>query len=136
VSKTSNTLSISFSSAMKNIDRIDKESRKLLEKELNESQVFAVCLSTREGLTNAIKHGHHSDSSKIIHYALTLKRDKLFIEIEDQGEGFDWKTICKKTPNPELDHGRGLTIIREYSSEYTYNKKGNKLKITIQKSAL
>jgi len=41
----------------------------------------------------------------------------------------------KKKPNPELDHGRGLTIISEYCSEYSYNEKGNKLKMAINKSA-
>jgi len=35
--KTKKQLSISFSSAMKNIDRIDKESRKLLEKRKDKS---------------------------------------------------------------------------------------------------
>ncbi|MBW2220707.1 MAG: ATP-binding protein [Deltaproteobacteria bacterium] len=135
ISKSEKQLSISFSSSMDNIDRIDKETRKLLEKELSDSQIFAVSLSMREGLTNAIKHGHRSDSDKIIQYTLTSKEDKLIIEIEDQGEGFDWRKNRKKKPNPELDHGRGLTIINEYCSEYSYNEKGNKLKMTIHKSA-
>jgi serine/threonine-protein kinase RsbW len=135
ISKSKKQLSISLSSSMDNIDRIDKETRKLLEKELGGSQIFAISLSMREGLTNAIKHGHRSDSNKIIKYTLTLKKDKLIIEIEDQGEGFDWKKNRNKNPSPELDHGRGLTIISEYCSEYSYNEKGNKLKMTINKSA-
>lgn len=133
VSKIGKQLVISFSSTMENIDKIDLETRMLLKNKLSDSQIFAVCLSSREGLTNAIKHGHLSKADKTIRYTLTLAADRLIIEIEDQGDGFDWKKTCQKKPNPELDHGRGLTIIREYSSDFSYNERGNKLTMVFDK---
>jgi len=134
ISKSEKQLSISFSSSMDIIDKIDIETRRLLKDELDDSHIFALSLCMREGLTNAIKHGHRLDTDKITQYTLTIGEKTIIIEIEDQGEGFDWRKVRKKKTNPKLDHGRGLTIINEYCSEYRYNEKGNKLTMIIHKS--
>ena len=130
VSKAARRLSIIFSSTMENIDRADRETRLFLTDKLTDSQIFGVCLSMREGLTNAVKHGHHYDAGKIIKYLLTLNENRLIFEIEDQGQGFDWRKVCRQEPVPVSNHGRGLAIIREYSSEFSFNEKGNKLSVT------
>jgi serine/threonine-protein kinase RsbW len=134
VSKDAGRLSIIFSSTMENIDRADLETRLFLEDELTDSQIFGVCLSMREGLTNAVKHGNHNDAGKMIKYVLTITEDRLILEIEDHGQGFDWRKASGKEPVSVSDHGRGLAIIDEYSSEFSFNEKGNQLKITILKS--
>jgi serine/threonine-protein kinase RsbW len=134
ISKGEKQLSISFSSSMDTIEKIDIETRRLLKDKLGDSHIFALSLCMREGLTNAIKHGHRLDPKKIAQYTLTIKEKKIIIEIEDQGEGFDWRKVREKKPNPKLDHGRGLTIINEYCAEYRYNEKGNKLTMIILKS--
>ena len=72
----------------------------ILKCELDDSRIFSLSLCMREGLTNAIKHGHQLDSEKIAHYTLTIKEKKIIIEIEDQGEGFNWKEISKKNQTP------------------------------------
>lgn len=133
LSKSNKKISVSFSSSMDMIDKIDFETRNILKGEMDESRIFALSLCMREGLTNAIKHGHQLDTEKIARCTLTIKAKEIFIDIEDQGDGFDWKEISKKTPNPKLDHGRGLTIIKEYCSEFRYNDKGNKLTMIIKK---
>jgi len=133
ISKNKKTLSVSFSSSMDTIDKIDVETRDMLKGELDESRIFALSLCMREGLTNAIKHGHRLDPEKIVHCMLTIEEKEIIIDIEDQGEGFDWKEISRTIPDPQRDHGRGLTIIREYCSEFRYNEKGNKLTMIIQK---
>ncbi|GAB4268228.1 MAG: cyclic nucleotide-binding domain-containing protein [Candidatus Rifleibacteriota bacterium] len=51
-------------------------------------------------------------------------------EIEDEGEGFDWKDITRKAQNPNLMelHGRGITISKGITENLTFNSKGNALK--------
>ena len=134
ISKSGKQLSISFSSSMDTIDKIDIETRRLLKDELDDSHLFSLSLCMREGLTNAIKHGHRLDADKITQYTLTIGEKAIKIKIEDQGEGFDWRNVRKKKTNPKLDHGRGLSIINEYCSEYRYNEKGNTLTMIINKS--
>ena len=134
ISKSGKQLSISFSSSMDTIDKIDIETRRLLKDELDDSHLFSLSLCMREGLTNAIKHGHRLDADKITQYTLTIGEKAITIKIEDQGEGFDWRNVRKKKTNPKLDHGRGLSIINEYCSEYRYNEKGNTLTMIINKS--
>jgi len=127
ITHAKNQLKISFQSTLENIDRADKESRIFLQKNKLQSEMFSVCLCMREGLTNAVRHGHQHDVSKIIGYSLTRTGEQLIMEIEDEGDGFDWKRVEKIKPDFESDHGRGLVIIREYFSTYTFNEKGNKL---------
>jgi serine/threonine-protein kinase RsbW len=133
ISKNNKTLSASFSSSMDTIDKIDIETRDMLKGELDESRIFALSLCMREGLTNAIKHGNRLDPEKVAHCTLTIDEKEIIIDIEDQGEGFDWQEISRTIPDPQLEHGRGLTIIKEYCSEFRYNEKGNKLTMIIQK---
>jgi serine/threonine-protein kinase RsbW len=127
ISRASNRLAISFTSTMGNIDQADKETKKFLKDIGLEFDTFGVCLVMREGMTNAVRHGNRFDSSKFIRYSLEFRDDRLTMEIEDQGEGFSWQAASTTLPHPESDHGRGISIMREYFNEYTYNDTGNKL---------
>ncbi len=126
----SDRLTIFFSSTMENIDRVDTETKKFLTENGLQSKEFAICLGMREGLTNAIRHGHHFDQTKTVVYSLIIKDSRLIMEIEDEGEGFDWRAVQEKEPGINSDHGRGISIIRNYFNEYMYNDKGNKIVLT------
>ncbi len=126
-----NSLSISLSSTMENIDRADVETKKFLKQQHLDSRIFDVCLVMREAITNAVKHGHHFDEKKIVKYSIKFQRKILTLEIEDQGKGFDWATICKRDTDPEADHGRGISIMEQYFTGFKYNAKGNKLILTV-----
>lgn len=134
ITKTEESLSIALCSNMENIDRVSDETKFFLESKGLSCIIFDVCLVLREGLSNAVRHAHHSDPQKMIHYILQVKGEDLVMEIEDQGEGFDWKTaihhVAKENQGPLLEHGRGFKIMSEYVSEIKYNKKGNKLTLT------
>ncbi len=127
ISKQRNKLTIHFSSTLENIDLADEETRLFLMESRLEAAIFAVCLGMREGMTNAVKHGHQFKPDKVVHYTLMIRDDQLIAEIEDEGAGFDWRTIRKRQPVLECDHGRGLAIIQKYSNQFWYNEKGNKL---------
>lgn len=102
---------------------------KMSEEEIAE---FEYCLN--EALMNAIEHGSKLDSDKIVIVSYTLKKDTLILEIEDQGTGFDFRTIPDPTSAENIfkSRGRGIYIMKKYMDEVFYNKKGTK--ITLMKN--
>lgn len=127
-----NRLVVSCSSTLENIDRADRETRKFLKEKGLQDKVFAVCLVMREAMINAVVHGNGSDPEKRVRYSLRLDEGRLGLEIEDQGDGFDWRNVRKREPKLDSDHGRGLAIIRQYSTSYAYNDMGSRISIEFE----
>ena len=120
-------LNITFSSTLENIDRADRETHRFLEDNGAAHHSFATRLVLREGLTNAVVHAHKKDPSKVVKFGLRLGDGALVMEIEDQGEGFDWEGARKKEHEITDDHGRGMAIMTHYFTEFRYNPAGTKL---------
>jgi serine/threonine-protein kinase RsbW len=129
VSRRANGIDISFSATVENIDRTDEETRRFLWKMGLETETFAILLSVREGLLNALQHGSSCDPHKIIKYWLRLEDKFLIIEIEDEGNGFDWSAYMRKRAALNSGSGRGLVIMRKYCTHIEYNAKGNRLSL-------
>ncbi len=133
VFKTPDSIEIRFSSTMKNVDRTCDELMKfcgmLFENATIKNHLFGLNLVLREGLTNAVKHGNGLNPEKLVRCLMKIDlQGKIYIEIEDQGKGFDWNNIQNKSFYDVLsDHGRGLVIMRLYCPDHEYNEKGNLL---------
>ena len=125
------SLNIVLGSALQKIDKVSDEATSFLEKYGLKKHVFPVCLVLREGLSNAVRHAHKSNPEKIIRFGLRISGDELIMEIEDQGNGFDWKDRLRlnegDVPDPVMEHGRGMKIMDQYFCDISYNEKGNKL---------
>ena len=52
-------------------------------------QIFGVHLSLTEGIVNAIRHGNGSDLAKQVHVVCKVSTERCWIQIEDEGPGFD-----------------------------------------------
>ena len=50
---------------------------------------FAVRLALEEAVVNAIKHGHQHDPAKVVRVAYRVSPERVVLEVEDQGAGFD-----------------------------------------------
>ena len=130
VIESKETLHIRFSSYMEYIDEVCKTVTKFLTstQEGLAPHMFATNLVLREGLTNAVRHGNKNDPDKTVDIQLKIDRGKtLFLQIADQGEGFDWKAQQTAKLPEEEDHGRGIHIMETYFTRYSYNPKGNLL---------
>jgi len=90
---------------------------------------FAMILSLQEAVSNAVRHGHNGDETKVVRVSLLVKSDETVIVVEDQGSGFD----PRKVPNPlhveHLERNRkwGLSVMRSYTSWMTFNNRGNRV---------
>lgn len=121
-------LDMTFSSTVDNIDRVDEEAIKFLARMGIESEAFSIRLAVREGLLNAVNHGCGGDPHKIIKCDMRLKDNSIFIEIVDEGRGFDWAAFMEKDLTTfSSDSGRGLAIMRKYCTDIEYNAKGSRL---------
>jgi serine/threonine-protein kinase RsbW len=129
-SVTGESVSITFSSTLENIDRTCDEVTGFLQKRFKEmaEHFFAINLVMREALTNAVRHGNGLDPGKRVKFLLEIDQCRFIrMVIEDQGDGFDWQRARQRPPDDSEDHGRGLVIMTAYFSSCGYNRKGNRL---------
>jgi len=61
-----------------------------------------------------------------------LTQDFVRYEIQDDGEGFNWRAIPENLDEVEItaSHGRGLFLIRAFMSDVKFNDKGNCIILT------
>jgi serine/threonine-protein kinase RsbW len=96
-----------------------------------EELAYHINLVLTEAMANAIKHANKNDPNKDVHISINLTDDQLSIKVYDQGQGFDISNTNMETPDPELDHGRGVFLIRSLMDSVTYRrcKNGNVLEM-------
>lgn len=115
------------------IDRAETQLLTALERfKYPEASRFAVRLALEEALVNAFRHGHKNlPASETIRFAYEITSDKLTIEIEDKGPGFDVSAVKDPTleENLEAPTGRGLFLMRAYMSSLEYLGRGNHVRM-------
>jgi serine/threonine-protein kinase RsbW len=84
-----------------------------------------------EAFVNAVKHGNKNDPSKLIRVGAELSPKEASFTIEDEGEGFDVKTIPDPCDPANLfkSSGRGVLLIYNIMDEVEYNAQGNRVKM-------
>ena len=82
-----------------------------------------------EAFVNAVKHGNKFDATKLVRITTEVSRDEARFTIEDEGEGFDVKSIPDPLDPENLfkTSGRGVLFIYNIMDEVVYNERGNRL---------
>jgi serine/threonine-protein kinase RsbW len=105
---------------------------KLEEYGYTDDALFAVRLATEEAILNAIKHGNSCDPSKKVWLRFAICDQRVEIEIEDEGPGFDPNRI----PDPTLQEnilvpgGRGVMLMRAFMHTVDFPPPGNTCRMT------
>ena len=101
--------------------------RELSQKGWSDQEIFGVHLAVEEALVNAIKHGNRLDETKQVRVCCRLLPDRLWIEIADEGCGFDPQCVpdCTSDENLETPNGRGIMLMRSFMSRVEYSPQGN-----------
>jgi serine/threonine-protein kinase RsbW len=94
-------------------------------------------LVLEEALCNAIKHGHRHDPDKVVQLRFRIRAGSLWVEVEDQGPGFDPSQVpdAASPENLGRSSGRGLLLMRHYAASVRYNRKGNRVTIGFHSAA-
>jgi serine/threonine-protein kinase RsbW len=101
-----------------------------------ESSSFAIRLALEECLVNAFRHGHKNLSPETpVRLTYDIDPDRMVIDIEDQGPGFDPSTVKDPTldENLEIPTGRGLLLMRAYMASVEYLGRGNHVRMVYQR---
>ena len=106
---------------------IDQLLGQLHEAEWNEHEIFGVHLAVEEALVNAIRHGNRLDEKKQVRVHWKLSREHLWIQISDEGPGFDPRCLPDPTAEENLETpcGRGVLLMKNFMSRVEYNEAGN-----------
>ena len=105
----------------------------MMEREWPSVELFHVQLAYEEAIVNAIVHGNRSADDKTVEVEMACDGDSVWIQITDQGRGFDPSAVPDPTQGDLLEApgGRGVLLITEVMSEVTYNERGNR--VTLEK---
>lgn len=97
----------------------------------NPNSLFATRLALEEALVNAIKHGNKLDPRKKVLVDARVTRDRVEIEIEDQGPGFDRASVPDPTAVENLCKcsGRGILLIEAYMNSVAWSKGGRRVRM-------
>ncbi len=98
--------------------------------------VFGMRLSLEEALVNAIKHGHRGDPAKQVRVRYQVTAEQAFVEVEDEGPGFDRDLVPDALSAEGLERasGRGLLLMRHFMTWVRYNARGNAVALCKQRS--
>ena len=93
----------------------------------SEKDLFALELVLEETLTNAVKHGNHSDPSKNVRVDFKLTPHTIYVRVEDEGTGFDPHAVAdpREPENQSAASGRGVLLIRHFATKVKWNEQGN-----------
>ena len=89
-------------------------------------------MALEEAIVNAIKHGNQEDPEKKVHVVVNSTLQEFYLQVTDEGDGFDPDAVPDPTldENLELGSGRGLMLMRHYMDHVVYNDRGNSLEVT------
>jgi anti-sigma regulatory factor (Ser/Thr protein kinase) len=102
---------------------------------LDDKISFALRTILIESVTNAICHGNHYDKNLKAIITIKISNKQIFVEVEDQGEGFDASLIPSPIDkdNITLETGRGVFFIKAFSDSFKTIGKGNIVNIVINR---
>ena len=93
--------------------------------------VFGVRLALEEALVNAIKHGNKLDPNKKVRVEAKVTPQRVEIEVEDQGPGFDRACVPDPTAEENLCKcsGRGILLIEAYMNSVEWSRGGRRVRM-------
>jgi serine/threonine-protein kinase RsbW len=94
-----------------------------------ERHALSVRLAVEEAIANAHKHGHERDWSKDLLVRYHVDSDGVVAQVEDEGSGFDPKSVPDPLAPENLDRpsGRGLLLMRPFMNGVCHNEQGNRV---------
>lgn len=90
---------------------------------------FGIRLAVEEALVNAIKHGNQLQPDKQVRVQCKLSNERFWIDITDQGSGFNPQSLPDPTAPENLDRpsGRGVLLMQSFMSHVEFNDIGNRV---------
>lgn len=84
-----------------------------------------ISISVIEACTNALEHGNQCRLDCNVRAVFRRLEDRLVVEVNDCGDGFDFEDYLRHIPDPSDIHkkrGRGIFIMKEMMDSLTYER--------------
>jgi serine/threonine-protein kinase RsbW len=94
-------------------------------------------LALEEGIVNGLRHGNGGDPAKQVVVRCAIGLEEALAEVEDEGPGFDPGQVPDPTAPENLDKpsGRGLLLMRHFTTWMRYNRRGNRVTLCKRRTA-
>lgn len=104
----------------------------LAEWSLSEAKLFEIKLCVEEAVRNAIIHGNKSNANKKVKLSYRTEGSNIIIEVEDEGKGYDYRSVPDPTRKENLTKGsgRGVYLIKRLMDKVEHNTAGNVIIMT------
>jgi len=91
----------------------------------DEEDLHKVGIAVRESMVNAVAHGNRYNTRKKVHLQVWKQKDRLVVDIADDGNGFEVVTVPDPLDNSNLlkHSGRGLLMIRAFMDEFVVSRR-------------
>ncbi len=129
--------SIDIQSRIDNINKIEKFIDEFSEiNEINSEIYGKILIATVEAVNNSIVHGNKEDVNKKVYVTLKIEGEKIFISVEDEGDGFDYSTVPDPTKpeNVENIHGRGIYLMKHLADHVSFDNDGKMVVMEFNKT--
>lgn len=116
-----------LSSEPTSIAKVEQFVTKLVRRyRLNDDQHGNILISLTEAVNNAIIHGNCEDREKKVSISLREGKNKLAIQVSDEGCGFDYKQVPDPTKEENLCKcgGRGVFLMQHLSDHLAFRNGG------------
>ena len=130
--KRQNGLNIIMHPSLSLVDRAVDEVKAFCRSQDLSHALFAIIITMREGLTNAVRHGAPLSPENSVQFTIRVTDATIHMEFEDFGPGFDWEARIQTQSATNSEGGRGIEIMKKYCHDVTYTKQGARLSITIR----
>jgi len=97
---------------------------------------FNMRVALSEALSNAILYGNAGDPKKRVAVRVMFGRTEIEMVVEDEGPGFDPRSVPDPTTPERLTSpdGRGIYLIQRLVDEVRYNEKGNAICMILRRA--
>ena len=86
----------------------------------------AVSVAALQAVENAIIHGNGSDVAKEVSVMLGTCRGGLYVEVCDEGEGFDYNRFGTLGDD---ETGQGIFVMKSLADRMTYSESGRRVRL-------
>ncbi len=125
---------ITLKSEISELKEVEKFLFRFFEREkLSQKYFNKVFLCISEAVINSIEHGNKNDCQKRVTIIIEYFKNSLYVEVHDQGEGFNYRSVENPTlvENIRKESGRGIYIMKSICNEMEFKNRGKCVKIKI-----
>lgn len=122
-------------SSYEEVEKVEKLLNSLQDELGFNNEFYAhLMLAVSEAATNGIVHGNQLEKSKSVVIKAFRDKERLIIETQDEGEGFNPETLPDPLAKENLlkASGRGVFLMEEYADNVEYADGGSKLILTFK----